>query len=957
MRSRVVPYSFYRKREKDEGEKSERRVNIVSINLYAMNQTRCHRRRRRRRRLRRGRRRLIIPLFSFYLAFFLLGRCPVPFSDAQRTIQNDDVMSTAREKRKRDSIRRETVLRDKELDGSLNQGARTIEERRVSGGIGFRVLFASGDTFTQKKEMKDRKSDFAGVRADSETTNRNRTRKWSRLLSVGDDVVDDSPSFFSKKNEERKKQRYARLKQKNSFRWTNAEIQDDEAREFVVVYNGTHGRRSIEVALKEAARSTCKGEEDSYVLKRMPPNSFSVLGTPCAASHLTSSLSDDRIVGVVLITPSLKIRKTAAHLAKLAENIKRLSQNRRRRMKAYTRSEENKILSEFETNRKGHLALYVTLVSRDAFFSEEEEEEEEKDALAFSTAAKYKFSRDLGVSPALVKVTSKNSLKMHVSDFIATGDIVRYLSQQAAVSSVSVQKRPVLHNVYARAVVQHGIFDLTTSSSDSASLMASPLWNAGIRGENQVVGVGDTGVSIGSCYISEQEKLAMYRSSLGDSVDGDGHGSHVVGTIAGESNITGFIDDGMAPRARIAFTDIENSALGYLTLGDSMGDDYYAYAYDVNARIHSDSWGASEQYGTYSTWEQEMDSFIYEKNDFLPLQAAGNDGLYFYEGFGVGSPAGAKNILSVGASLSPRQLFYENIEYYHNYYAQGVIVTVDDKNYEHYRGAGVLWRYGINQVSDSRFTSVQSVPVAEATFTHPPHPPSPPPSPPPQPSPSAPSPPPSPPPLPPPYAGTPSSPPSPPPPSPPPLYSYDTPCRDYLDVASAATLAGKIALIAMENNIITCNSAYKAKQAQDVGAIAVILYFVENYPYLFPTDKSWYNLPRGSITDLTIPVVFTSFKDAYFLSTISGSVSFTAFTYYGDAPEEHMAYFSSPGPTYPDYRIKPDVSAPGTYIRSASKVTECDSSDDSSSTTILSGTSMATPVVAGLGFRVLGFRV
>ena len=70
-------------------------------------------------------------------------------------------------------------------------------------------------------------------------------------------------------------------------------------REFIVVYNGTHGRRSIEVALKEAARSTCKGEEDSYVLKRMPPNSFSVLGTPCAASHLTSSLSDDRIVGVV----------------------------------------------------------------------------------------------------------------------------------------------------------------------------------------------------------------------------------------------------------------------------------------------------------------------------------------------------------------------------------------------------------------------------------------------------------------------------------------------------------------------------------------------------------------------------------------------------------------------------------------------------------------------------------
>ena len=66
----VFHYSLYRKREKDEGKKSERRVNIVSMNLYALNQTRCHSCHRRRR-LRRGR--LIIPLFSLYIAFFLLG--------------------------------------------------------------------------------------------------------------------------------------------------------------------------------------------------------------------------------------------------------------------------------------------------------------------------------------------------------------------------------------------------------------------------------------------------------------------------------------------------------------------------------------------------------------------------------------------------------------------------------------------------------------------------------------------------------------------------------------------------------------------------------------------------------------------------------------------------------------------------------------------------------------------
>jgi len=877
-----------------------------------------------------------------FALFLFLAAVLLSFTDGKRLIfENNDVnIATAREKRKRDSIQRETVLRDGEEE-NLYRGARTIEEKRVNGGVGVRIsFFASGSAFG-----KSHARDFAGAHTDltlNFTSTTQRTKKWSRLVRGVDDN-DGRGTPYVLKSEERKKKRYARLKQKNSFRWTNAEIEDDEAREFYIVYNGTHGRRTIEKSLKEAARSTCKGEEESYLLKRVPPSSFSIIGTPCAASHLSSSISDERIASLVLVTPSMKIQKSVATLVQKAEDLKK---NRRTMKAAFTRNERNEILSPFVTNRNGNLALYVTLVSGNVLFSEEKEEEKNN----FSTAAKHKFSLDLGVSQASVKVTSKNTLTMYVSDLITLGDTVRYLSQQPAVSNVAVQKRPALHNAYARAVVQHGIFDATTSASDAASSSASPLWSAGIRGENQVVGVGDTGVSIGSCYISQQEKLAMYRSALGDAVDDDGHGSHVVGTIAGESNATGFIDDGMAPRARIAFTDIQNSALGYLTLGDTMGDDYYAYAYDVNARIHSDSWGASEQYGTYSTWEQEMDSFVYEKDDFLPLQAAGNDGVDFYEGFGVGPPAGAKNILSVGASVSPRHLFYENIEHDHNYYAQGVIISVDDKNYEHYRGAGVLWRYGVNLVSDARFTSIQSIPVVEATFVHPPHPPSPPPSPPPPSFPADPSPPPSPPPAPPPSSGTPSSPPPAPPlpPSPPPpLYSYNPPCRNYLDVGSAASLAGKVALIAMEDYIITCNSAYKAKQAQEAGAVGVILYFFENFPYLLPTDASWYDSPRGSIQDLTIPVVFTGFKDAYFLSTISASVSFTAFTYDSDAPEEHMAAFSSPGPTYPDYRIKPDVSAPGTFIRSASKVTTCDSSDDSSSTVISSGTSMATPVVAG----------
>ena len=42
---------------------------------------------------------------------------------------------TVREKRKRGSIPRETVLKD----DNLKQGARTIEEKRVNGGVGVRL--------------------------------------------------------------------------------------------------------------------------------------------------------------------------------------------------------------------------------------------------------------------------------------------------------------------------------------------------------------------------------------------------------------------------------------------------------------------------------------------------------------------------------------------------------------------------------------------------------------------------------------------------------------------------------------------------------------------------------------------------------------------------------------------------------------------------------------------------
>ena len=60
--------------------------------------------------------------------------------------------------------------------------------------------------------------------------------------------------------------------------------------------------------------------------------------------------------------------------------------------------------------------------------------------------------------------------------------------------------------------------------------------------------------------------------------------------------------------------------------------------------------------------------------------------------------------------------------------------------------------------------------------------------------------------------------------------------------------------------------------------------------------------------------------------------------------QDYLAYFSSIGPTF-DYRIKPDVVAPGYYIYSAQST--ADATSQSCSVIRKAGTSMATPGVAG----------
>ena len=204
-------------------------------------------------------------------------------------------------------------------------------------------------------------------------------------------------------------------------------------------------------------------------------------------------------------------------------------------------------------------------------------------------------------------------------------------------------------------------------------------WNS-VDGTGIIVTVADSGLDSGT---NDSTMHADFRDHIVDVVswgmtaseasncgspaddgadDIHGHGTHVAGSVLGDgTNSSGNIK-GVAPEARLYFQAVGvycNSAGGDTLLG--LPSDYtqlFKAGADNGSRVHTNSWGASVA-GVYTIGSMQADSSARDYTNMTILFAAANEGADANSDGEVdldsmGSPATAKNVLTVGASENDR---------------------------------------------------------------------------------------------------------------------------------------------------------------------------------------------------------------------------------------------------------------------------------------------------------------
>lgn len=271
-------------------------------------------------------------------------------------------------------------------------------------------------------------------------------------------------------------------------------------------------------------------------------------------------------------------------------------------------------------------------------------------------------------------------------------NVVQHMASQDAVAAIQLRRDVQFFNSRGGWLHQSG---------ETEKL---PIFEQGLFGCGQTIGVLDSGVDFGHCAFVDplvpfppiidcalganceagaadpsQRVTSIYykwsgsRNALGDAAcnpaTGAGHGTHVAATAVGNtvdnpircdaqewSGEPGDFD-GAAPGARLVAQEMGEDLAYVNTLGGSLSH-AVEIAYLNGARIHNNSWGAPcrRRDGScipgctnYNFLTRNADEAAWRFPDMSIFVAAGNDGSFCQES--VGSPGNAKNVLSIGSTL------------------------------------------------------------------------------------------------------------------------------------------------------------------------------------------------------------------------------------------------------------------------------------------------------------------
>jgi len=216
-----------------------------------------------------------------------------------------------------------------------------------------------------------------------------------------------------------------------------------------------------------------------------------------------------------------------------------------------------------------------------------------------------------------------------------------------------------------QSVAEEDIADLDGGESGTRLMNFEAAWGRGLTGKDQIVGFADTGLDSGDIatlhpdFQGQVKKGVHYGGLLPIPIfqswaDPMGHGTHVAGSIAGNGASSGGMTQGGAYEAQLIAGGMWDSLLNNMIPPQDITQ-MFKEAYEEGARIHTNSWGSPRDLGSYDQFAATVDEYMWENPDMLVMFAAGNSGVDAnkdgrVDNDSIGSPATAKNVLSVGAS-------------------------------------------------------------------------------------------------------------------------------------------------------------------------------------------------------------------------------------------------------------------------------------------------------------------